>query len=337
LGGLLPKFWLFHPMERSDNDRLNTHVFSHFRCIGVAAHSRCITLNVEGAPEEFDAYATYRGAVIIRLCESLLPIYKSIEETLWSNLIFEYVKRSYHYYDQDLGIFEYYIPTAPNGENFMQYLRVAVKVVPKLSMKRLVDESRGLRSMITSPMGIIDGEMIFIVSPEAVRDEDGNLPRGFYHNIYRHYMTYAIVTSRPERAVERTLTLVWRCLYQRLARLWDKLNLSRWALDRLLRGACKVGRNILSWLLANRFSMTLVTILENFVALCRFLYGKVKEMRRIVKMQLGLKSLRSNLRWLQAHIREGRLLKEIKTFLKTLDEKLMTSNITSNLRTNKAI
>jgi len=82
-----------------------------------------------------------------------------------------------------------------------------------------------MRAMITSPIGFVDSEMIFIVSPEAVRDEKENLPRGFCHNAHRHYMTYAIVTSKPERAVERILTLIWNILYRRLKGLWEKLQL----------------------------------------------------------------------------------------------------------------
>jgi len=279
-----------------------------------------------------DPFKTYKENVINHLCESFLPIYKEISEPLWNNGVFAYVKRAYFYYDRESGDFEFWISSAPNGENYMCSFRVAGRVVPKLSPKRLVDESRRLRTRFVSPMSLQDGEAIFVVSPRAVKDEKGNLPRAFCHNSHKGYMTYPIIQKRPERAVELILTLVWNYVYKRLKGYCEKLNIQKWVMDKLLRGSFKVGRNILSYLSAHRYSLTFINILENFVALCRWLWIRIKKMRVLMKIQVSMTILRDRLLWIKHHIKEGEFLKEINKFLKSVERKLQTYKDSTNLK-----
>jgi hypothetical protein len=116
-------------------------------------------------------------------------------------------------------------------------------------------------------MGWIDSEMIFIVAPKAVRDEKGNLPKGFRHGIDRRFMTFAIVAEFPLRALYRILTLVAKFMHTRVNALVDKLNLPRWMSEWFIRSLIKGKRLDVLFTLSQNLSLQVRTLLNNLLAL----------------------------------------------------------------------
>jgi len=254
---------------------------SHFRLM--RAHDGAMKTMNENSPS--DHFGLFQESIINMLCETFLPIYKEVEEPLWNNSIYGYVKRSHHFYDQDLGVFEFYVPTAANGEGFMQYCRIIVKVIPDLDPETLKEESRKLRTPYITPTGIIDSEMIFVVAQKARRDEKGNLPRGFRHGFKQPRMTYAIVREFPERVLIGILSLVKSFFMKRYRRFVESLKLPTWMSEKMLRDIKKGKKFGLIYNLGQRFSLTIMTILENFLGLCSFISRKLKKIYRVIGEQ----------------------------------------------------
>jgi len=239
--------------------------------------------------------------------------YKNLptEKPLWNNSIYGYVKRSHHFYDQDLGVFEFYVPTAANGEGFMQYCRIIVKVVPELDPATLKEESRKLRTPYVTPAGIIDSEMIFVVAQKAKRDEHGNLPRGFRHGFRQPRMTYAIVREFPERVLVGILSLIRRFFMKRYRRFVESLNLPAWMSEKMLRDIKKGKKFGLIYNLSQRFSLTIMTILENFLGLCSYVSRKLKKIYRVIGEQAVLSESIEKLNRLKEVLKEHTNLPEI--------------------------
>lgn len=261
--------------------------------------------------ENANPYGLFQESVINMLCETFLPIYKEVEEPLWNNSVYAYVKRSYHFYDQDLGIFEFYVPTAANGEGYIQFCRIIIKVVPELDPATLKEESRKLRTPYITPVGIIDSEMIFIVAPKAKRDKHGNLPRGFRHGFKQPRMTYAVVRDFPERVLVGILSLIRNFFMKRYRRFVESLKLPTWMSEKMLRDIKKGKKFGLIYNLGKRFSLTVMTILENFLGLCSFISSRLKKIYRVIGEQNAMAESISKLKELSKVLAEHTGLTEI--------------------------
>jgi len=272
--------------------------------------------------ENANQYGLFQESVINMLCESFLPIYKQVEEPLWNNSIFAYTKRAYYFYDQDLGVFEFYVPTAANGEGFMQYCRIIVKVVPELDPATLKEESRKLRTPYVTPVGIIDSEMIFVVAQKAKRDEHGNLPRGFRHGFRQPRMTYAIVREFPERVLVGILSLVKNFFMKRYRRFVESLKLPAWMSEKMLRDIKKGKKFGLIYNLSQRFSLTIMIILENFLGLCSYVSRKLKKIYRLIGEQNVLAESIHKLNKLKEVLAEHTDLPEILSTVNGLIQKM---------------
>lgn len=223
----------------------------------------------------------FAEGVINNLCEAFLPIYAEISKPLFNNSMIASVRRSYHYYDQENGIFEYFVPIHLDGENRQSYLRIAVKCVDgALTPEKLKEESKNMRAAIVSPAGYIDSEMIFIVAPKAQRGGKGELPKGFVHGFYRRYMTYAIVNPIPEICVRRILYLVASHVKKRAQALAEKLNLPRWMAHWFIRSLMRGKRLDVIFTIGQRLGLNVQTLLNNLLNLTVFLIGKFQEIGR---------------------------------------------------------
>jgi hypothetical protein len=268
-------------------------------------------------------YEAYREVVINELCESFLPIYKEITEPFFNNSVIASVRRSYHYYDQEEGVFEYWIATHLNGEGFMTNCRVAVKVVDWCDPERLEEESRKLRQSIVSPMGFMDSELIFIVSPKPRKDKDGNLPRGFCHNSYRKFMTYFIRADDPLRAVRRILYLVAVFFKKRVKALGEKLNFPRWMIDWFINSMMKGRKLDVLFTLSQRLSLKVMTLLNNLLSLTIHFIQKFQKVSRKFGERQVLKDTLRQLRKLRIQVKGILSRKEIATSIGRLQQLIL--------------
>jgi len=268
-------------------------------------------------------YEAYRGVVINELCESFLPVYKEITEPFFNNSVIASVRRSYHYYDREEGVFEYWIATHLNGEGFMTNCRVGVKVVDWCDPERLEEESRKLRQSIVSPMGFMDSELIFIVSPKPRKDKDGNLPRGFCHSSYRKFMTYFIGADDPLRAVSRILYLVAVFFKKRVKALGEKLNFPRWMIDWFINSMMKRRKLDVLFTLSQRLSLKVMTLLNNLLSLTIYFIQKFQKVSRKFGEKQILKNALRQLRKLGIQVKGILSDKEIATMIGKLQQLLI--------------
>jgi len=252
---------------------------------------------------ETRVYGLYQETVINYLCETFLPIYREVSRQLYNNSMIATVRRSYHFYDQELGIYEHYIPTHLNGENIMQYCRIIVKVVPSLDPAKALELSRELRTPYTSPMGIKDSELIFLVAQKAVKDPYGKLPKGFKHGGYRNYMTYVICDRWPERAIKRIITLVLNHFKKRLDGLADDLNFPKWMTEWCIRRLRKSRKLDVLFTLGQRLSLAVMTLLNNLLGLTVYFVQKLKWIYREIGRQNVIKQSLSAINMLKYQLK----------------------------------
>jgi len=115
-------------------------------------------------------YGVFVEELVEMLMDTFAPMYQKVYRPLWNNGVYSEVKRPYYYVDHDSGILEFYVPTCLNGEGFMQYNRIVVRVLPELDLEVWNSERRSLEHPFTSPAGLIDSESIFLVAPSATEE-----------------------------------------------------------------------------------------------------------------------------------------------------------------------
>jgi len=270
--------------------------------------------------ENADDFEEYKQRVMDLLLGIFSGLYHEVSELLWNDERFmAYVRRSYGFYDHDLGVLEQYLPTALNGENLMQFLRAIVKIVPEMDQEEFKRIGRGLRQPYTKPMGFQDSEMIFVVSKRGYA-------RGFRHGYIRAYMTFAIVDKSPERAAYRILTRMISHLKKRLDAFVRSLKLPIWMVERLLYEVRKGKKFSLLYNLKQRFSLTVMTILENFIATINFLANKLRWIGRELGKKTQLKNAAYKLREIQKSlfgIKDAEEIREgVNRLIKIIREKL---------------
>ena len=116
---------------------------------------------------ESSPFGVFVEELVEMLMDTFAPMYQKVYRPLWNNGVYGEVKRPYYYVDHDSGILEFYVPTCLNGEGFMQYNRIVVRILPELDLKVWNSERRSLEHPFTSPAGLIDSESIFLVAPST--------------------------------------------------------------------------------------------------------------------------------------------------------------------------
>jgi len=170
---------------------LNTPGILHFWCIEVAGHQRCkSTLSHEEVAleilrirreEETGIYETketlsrevifphgaYAESILEKLQDVFAPMFRGVHERFWGSGVYACVRRPYIHVDWDHGLAEYYVPTALNGENIMQYHRIVVSIYPYMDHELEKSELVRLKMPIKPLAGRIDSESIILVAPKV--------------------------------------------------------------------------------------------------------------------------------------------------------------------------
>lgn len=169
---------------------------------------------------------------VVELCQNVfVPLSKKVGDRYWNNGIFAYQRRPYYMCNFEDAIMEYYIPTALNEENVLQYHRIVIAIYSELDKDIIMSELPKLRTRFTSPAGYVDSETIFFVASRVSKKQVENLKkngrkaimRGFRHLPHKGYLTAIIVNNVPEIAFKKIIGLLLNFWQKRLKGLLEKL------------------------------------------------------------------------------------------------------------------
>jgi hypothetical protein len=173
----------------------------------------------------------------MELCQDwFAPLYKRVSEPLWNNGIYANVRRAYYTCNFDVGVAEYHVPTVLNGENFMQYYRIAISIVPELDEDTYWSEALRLVKVISPPMGWNDSGTIFIVAPKVTRKHAFKVWKEKHKGMLKikrvaGWLVIPIVSPSPEVALKKLLTHVKHFWQTRVKGFLRKLNVEPWQYD----------------------------------------------------------------------------------------------------------
>ena len=181
-------------------------------------------------------FGSYVEALMEQLQDDFAPIHKRVSEYYWNNEVYGNVKRPYGYYDFDQGIREVYVPTVLNGENFMQFHRIVVSILPELDEGLYEGEIRRLLRPFTFPMGIIDSTTIFVVAPKCTEEHRRRVARlkrkaMLKTKRYGNIFIYPIISPIPEIAFKKIKAALVRFWEHRIKKLLEKLKLQPYQYD----------------------------------------------------------------------------------------------------------
>jgi len=128
--------------------------------------SICETKETPGRKAIFP-HGAYAERILEKLQGVFAPMYRRVHEKFWSSGVYACVRRPYIHVDWDQGLAEYYVPTALNGENIMQYHRIVVSIYPYMDHGLKKSELGRLKMLIRPPAGRIDSESIILVAPKV--------------------------------------------------------------------------------------------------------------------------------------------------------------------------
>ena len=112
-------------------------------------------------------HGAYAESILEKLQDVFAPMFRGVHERFWGSGVYACVRRPYIHVDWDQGLAEYYVPTALNGENIMQYHRIVVSIYPYMDHGLEKSELVRLKMPIKPPAGRIDSESIILVAPKV--------------------------------------------------------------------------------------------------------------------------------------------------------------------------
>jgi hypothetical protein len=129
------------------------------------------------------------------------------------------------YTDWQNGRYEAYIPTRDSTEFNLEYLRVAIQVLPMVSNEEKYQEAYKLSVPINLPHGKIESELLILVAP---RQHHWGLVKGFKHRNKPGYFTGVFVNVSPDIIWKRVLDQITNFIEKRLNGLMNALGFETW-------------------------------------------------------------------------------------------------------------
>jgi hypothetical protein len=214
----------------------------------------------------------------MELCQDYFAtLYRRVSERIWNNGVYSYVKAAYYTCKFDVGVAEYHVPTVLNGENFMQYYRIAISVVPELDEETYWSEALRLVKVISPPMGWNDSGTIFIVAPKVTRKHAFQVWKEKHKGMLKikrvaGWLVIPIVSPSPEVALKKLLTHVAHFWRARVKGFLRKLNVEPWQYD-------YDEKNILYYLpkVIENYSSQIIYCLRSMVAHLLYFMDRLKE------------------------------------------------------------
>ena len=263
--------------------------------------ARLMTVSMEascmmGVVEQLDKpFGLYGDRVIEILQHVFAPMYKKVWEPNWNNSIFGEMKRPYYFYSFMDGVYEVYVPIGPDGEAFMHYWRIVVKVFEEIDHATIRKEQRMMEIPWITPVGVIDSETIIYVAQRPTEELKSQIRkngrkaylRGFRHIRKRGYFTAIFINEAPEIVMNRLLRFLKNFLEKRINGLLDKLKLPSWMFkEDLKKGNIE---SLLNNRLIESYSITIRTILKNMIETLYWFRDKIKWLYTEIGKQSVLK------------------------------------------------
>lgn len=178
--------------------------------------------------------------------------------------------------DWQNGTYEVYIPTRDSQEYNLEYLRIAIQVLPMMSREQKAEETYKLAQPIKIPHGKIESELLILIAP---RQYKWGIIHGFKHRNIRGYFTGIFVNASPDIVWKRVLDLLINFLGKRLDGLMDSLGFERWVWKWALKKHISLYYRILEHFsfVLRQSAFTLIQLWQHLLSKMKTLLGEIGE------------------------------------------------------------
>jgi len=225
---------------------------------------------ISGCKLEYKPFGLYADRFMELLQDWFATLYKRVSQQYWNNGVYCSVRRGYYMCSFDNAVAEYYIPTALNGENIMQFHRVAVSVLPEVDGELYDCEVRRLIKPFTSPAGIIDSVSIFVVAPKvtlmhALRVKRLKLKAMLKIKRLNGAFIIPIVSPIPEVAFKKLAEHIVNFWSRRVQAFLSKLKIQPWQYEYKIENILSITPNYFSRVI-EKYNRQIIHVLRSMVA-----------------------------------------------------------------------
>ena len=181
------------------------------------------------------------------------------------------------YTDWQNGVYEAYIPTRDSMDNNLEYLRIAIQVLPEVSNDTKHQKAYDLSVPIKMPLGNIESEFLILIAP---RQDKWGLVKGFKHRNKRGYFTGVFVNKSSDIIWKRVLDQIINFFLKRTDGLFRSLGFETW----VWKWAQHKDSSLLYYIVEH-FSYVIRQSVFTFVKLYQHLMGKMKEVLNEIGLQ----------------------------------------------------
>jgi hypothetical protein len=203
-------------------------------------------------------------------------LYGRVSQQYWNNGIYGNMKRAYYMCNFNDAVAEYYVPTALNGENFMQFHRITVAVLPEIDERIYDGEINRLITPFTSPMGIVDSTTIFVVAPKVTREHAlrvKKLKHKAMLKIKRKGKAFIIpiVSPIPEIAFKKLAEHIANFWHKRIMAFLNTLKIQPWQYNYKIENIISITVDYLKRVI-EKYNSQIIHVLRSMIA--HFMYFK---------------------------------------------------------------
>lgn len=205
-------------------------------------------------------------------------IHKNFIKEIWGdNKTTNKLHKNQVFTDWQNGIYEAYIPTRDSTEFNLEYLRIAIKVLPMVSNEEKHQEAYKIAEPIKFPLGKIESEFLIIIAP---RQHHWGLVKGFKHRNKPGYFTGVFVNASPDIIWKRVMDHLINFIEKRLNGLMDSLGFETWVWKWAQKKDISLYYRILE-----RFSYVVRQSAFTFIKLWQHLIDKIKNILNEIGLQ----------------------------------------------------
>lgn len=177
-------------------------------------------------PNKNFALTNFTDQILEHAANTFSVMHNHFLKQIWGN---NNITNKLHYnqvtFDPANGRYEVYIPTRDSVTNNLEYMRIAIQILPMVSNDTKHLDAYKLAEPIKQPHGKIESEFLILIAP---RQYKWGLVRGFKHRNKPGYFTGVFVNASPDIIWKRVLDQLINFFGKRLDGLFDSLGFERW-------------------------------------------------------------------------------------------------------------
>ena len=162
------------------------------------------------------SFGAYTDKILGYANQTFTSMYRGVYKRYWDDgSFFQKMNQCYCTTDAENATYETYIPTADVVGHGLSYYRIVLKLIPEVDNQRFREEVEKLRTPLRQVPGVIDSELIIVLSPKLSK---WGFIRAFRHIKKPGYLSSIFITKAFDKKTRKSYLIPPQVMWTKLVR-----------------------------------------------------------------------------------------------------------------------